>query len=44
VLVPALDLVVVSTSAATVEDDRRSHRRTVDDIIENLIVARVPSN
>jgi CubicO group peptidase (beta-lactamase class C family) len=39
VLVPSLDLVVVSTSAATVSDDRRDHRRTVDDIIENLIIA-----
>ena len=38
VLVPSLDLVVVSTSAATVSDDRRTHRRTVDDIIEQLIV------
>jgi CubicO group peptidase (beta-lactamase class C family) len=44
VLVPELDLVVVSTSSATVDDDRRTHRRTVDDIIENLIVARMPSN
>ena len=41
VLVPSLDLVVVSTSAATVSDDRRDHRRTVDDIIEQLIVARL---
>ena len=39
VLVPSLDLVVVSTSAATVSDDRREHRRTVDDIIEHLIIA-----
>jgi CubicO group peptidase (beta-lactamase class C family) len=38
-VVPDLDLVVVSTSAATVSDDRRTHRRTVDDIIEQLIVA-----
>jgi CubicO group peptidase (beta-lactamase class C family) len=41
VLVPDLDLVVVSTSAATVSDDRRTHRRTVDDIIEYLIVAPI---
>ncbi len=41
VLVPSLDLVVVSTSAATVSEDRRDHRRTVDDIIEQLIVARL---
>ena len=39
VLVPSLDLVVVSTSAATVSDDRREHRRTVDDIIEHLVIA-----
>ncbi|MET0211965.1 MAG: serine hydrolase [Vicinamibacterales bacterium] len=38
-VVPELELVVVSTSAATVSDDRRSHRRTVDEIIEELIVA-----
>jgi hypothetical protein len=31
--------VVVSTSAATVGEDRRSHRRNVEDIIEQLIVA-----
>jgi hypothetical protein len=37
--VPSLDLVVVSTSAATVSDDRREHRRSVDDIIEHLIIA-----
>jgi CubicO group peptidase (beta-lactamase class C family) len=41
VLVPSLDLVIVSTSAATVSDDRREHRRTVDDIIEQLIVAPI---
>lgn len=39
ILVPSLDVVVVSTSAATVSDDRRTHRRTVDDIIEQLILA-----
>jgi hypothetical protein len=32
-------LVIVSTSAATVADDRREHRRSVDDITEHLIVA-----
>jgi CubicO group peptidase (beta-lactamase class C family) len=37
-VMPRLQLVVVSTSAATVTDDRRSHRRTVDDLIERLIV------
>ena len=39
VLVPSLDLAVVSTSAATVSEDRRDHRRTVDEIIEYLIIA-----
>jgi CubicO group peptidase (beta-lactamase class C family) len=39
VLVPSLELVIVSTSAATVGDDRREHRRTVDDIIETLVIA-----
>lgn len=36
-LVPDHDLVIVSTSAAHVSDDRRTHRRTVDDIIEQLV-------
>ncbi len=39
VIVPSLDLTVVSTSAATISEDRRDHRRTVDEIIEHLIVA-----
>jgi CubicO group peptidase (beta-lactamase class C family) len=39
ILVPSLELVVVSTSAATVSEDRREHRRTVDDIIEYLVIA-----
>ena len=38
VIVPGLDLTVVSTSAATVSEDRRDHRRTVEEIIELLIV------
>jgi CubicO group peptidase (beta-lactamase class C family) len=37
-IVPDLELVVVSTSFSGVSDDRRTHRRTVDDIIEYLIV------
>ena len=37
-LVPELDLVVVSTSAITLEDERRSHRFTVMGIIERFIV------
>jgi CubicO group peptidase (beta-lactamase class C family) len=39
VIAPSLDLVVVSTSSPAVGEERRSHRRTVDDIIEQLIVA-----
>jgi CubicO group peptidase (beta-lactamase class C family) len=41
VVVPDLELVVVSTSAATLSDERRSHRRTVDEIIEQLVVAPI---
>jgi CubicO group peptidase (beta-lactamase class C family) len=37
-VVPDLRLVVVSTSSPSVSEDRRSHRRTVDDIIEHLII------
>ena len=40
-LVPELDLVVVSTSAVTLEDNRRRHRFTVMDIIERFIVAPI---
>ena len=43
VLVPSLDLTVVSTSAATVSEDRRDHRRTVEEIIEQLVVAALGS-
>jgi CubicO group peptidase (beta-lactamase class C family) len=37
-LVPDLKLVVVSTSSSSVSDERRSHTRAVEDIIERLIV------
>jgi CubicO group peptidase (beta-lactamase class C family) len=37
-IVPSLDLTIVTTSAATVSEDRRDHRRTVDEIIEQLVV------
>jgi CubicO group peptidase (beta-lactamase class C family) len=40
-LVPELDLVIVSTSATTVEEERRSHRFTVMEIIERFIVEPV---
>jgi CubicO group peptidase (beta-lactamase class C family) len=36
--VPALDLVVVTTSSTSADETRRGHRRTVDEIVEELIV------
>jgi CubicO group peptidase (beta-lactamase class C family) len=41
IVVPDLSLVVVTTSASTVAEDRRSHRRTVFGLVENLIVPAV---
>ena len=41
ILVPDLDLVVVTTSAATVAEDRRSHRRTLFELVEDLVIAPV---
>ncbi|HVQ16227.1 MAG TPA: serine hydrolase [Vicinamibacterales bacterium] len=41
IVIPDLELVVVTTSAATVAEDRRSHRRTLFDLIEDLIIAPV---
>jgi CubicO group peptidase (beta-lactamase class C family) len=41
IVVPDLRLVVVTTSASTVAEDRRSHRRTVFGLVENLIVPSV---
>jgi CubicO group peptidase (beta-lactamase class C family) len=38
IVVPDLELVVVSTSSSTVSEDRRSHRFAVLDIIEHFIV------
>jgi CubicO group peptidase (beta-lactamase class C family) len=40
-VVPDLDLVVVTTSSSTVAEDRRSHRRNVFELVEDLIVPRV---
>jgi CubicO group peptidase (beta-lactamase class C family) len=40
-VVPDLELVVVSTSASTVAEDRRSHRRNVLDLVEYLIIEPV---
>jgi len=37
-VVPALDLTIASTSSATASDERRSHRLTVDALIERLVV------
>jgi CubicO group peptidase (beta-lactamase class C family) len=39
VLVPSLEVTVVSTSAATISENRRDHRRTVEDIIEQIVGA-----
>jgi len=39
ILVPALDLVVVTTSASTVAEDRRTHRRTLFELVEDLVIA-----
>jgi CubicO group peptidase (beta-lactamase class C family) len=36
---PELDLVVVTTSSADVSDERRGHRRTVFEILDELVVA-----
>ena len=43
VVVPHLEMVVVTTSSPTVAEDRRSHRVTLFDLIEQQIVARVSS-
>jgi CubicO group peptidase (beta-lactamase class C family) len=43
-LVPDLDLVVVTTSASTVANDRRDHLRTVFDLVERFVLPRIPSN
>jgi CubicO group peptidase (beta-lactamase class C family) len=40
-IVPKLDLVVVTTSSSTADEDRRSHRRTVYDIVEQFVIQRL---
>lgn len=40
-VVPNLELVVVTTSSSTVGEERRTHRRTVFDIVEQFIIAPV---
>ena len=41
VLVPALDLVVVTTSSSHPDPERRAHRRAVDELIETHIIRAV---
>ena len=41
IVVPDLDLVVVTTSSPAVAEDRRSHRLNLFDMLERLVVARV---
>jgi CubicO group peptidase (beta-lactamase class C family) len=41
VVVPEIETVVVATSSSTVAEDRRSHRVTLFDLIEQQIVARI---
>ena len=43
ILVPDLDLVVVTTSASDVAEDRRTHRRTLFELVEDLVIAPVAS-
>ena len=40
-IVPDLDVVVVTTSSTAVGEERRSHRRTIFDLLEQLIVPAV---
>jgi CubicO group peptidase (beta-lactamase class C family) len=40
IVVPDLEMVVVATSSPTVAEDRRSHRVTLFDLIEQQIIAR----
>jgi CubicO group peptidase (beta-lactamase class C family) len=37
-VVPALDLVVVTTSSSTVAEERRSHRLTLYDLVERFVI------
>jgi len=41
ILVPALDLVVVTTSSSNPDPERRSHRRSLDELIETHIISVV---
>ena len=39
IIVPDLELVIVTTSASTVAEDRRTHRRTLFELVEDLVIA-----
>jgi CubicO group peptidase (beta-lactamase class C family) len=39
-VVPQAQLVIVTTSSAAIGEERRSHRRTILDLVEQLIIAR----
>jgi CubicO group peptidase (beta-lactamase class C family) len=40
-VVPELQLVVATTSASTIDDDRRDHRRTLSDLVEHLVIGEI---
>jgi CubicO group peptidase (beta-lactamase class C family) len=40
-VIPQLELVVVTTSSSEVSSERRTHLRTIFDLVENLIVPRI---
>ena len=40
-VIPELELVVVTTSSPTVAEDRRSHRRTLFELVEDLVVGPI---
>ena len=42
-VVPDLDLVIVTTSLSSVSTERRSHLRTIYDIVEEFVIAPVAS-
>jgi CubicO group peptidase (beta-lactamase class C family) len=40
-VVPDLELVVVTTSSSEVSNERRSHIRTIYDLVENYVIPRI---
>jgi len=40
-VVPDLELVIVTTSASEVSSDRRTHIRTIYDLVENFVIRRI---